>query len=160
MFFIWQFCYVAIFSRLWAVSLNVHWELWTTILWDKSHTEISTSYRSVGDYGIRRDRTHRDCINPQKSPAKFCATCPPPWKLKAQTSWANFILLLLSSCQEWFSRLLEGQPKLFFRCWLPFVPFSAKMIPHCFNDVEVQALGRFRPSIRPVATNGQVQKLD
>lgn len=25
-------------------------------------------------------------------------------------------------------------------CWLPFIPFSVKMILHCFNNVEVRAL--------------------
>ena len=45
--------------------------------------------------------------------------------------------------------------KLFFGCFLPFVPFSVKMIPRCFNNVEVWSLGRIHPSIRPVATDFQ-----
>ena len=39
-----------------------------------------------------------------------------------------------------------------FGCRQPFVSFSIKMIPHCFINVEVPALGRIHPPIRPVAT--------
>lgn len=52
------------------------------------------------------------------------------------------IHLLLSSLQEQFFRLLERHSKLFFRCWLPFVPFCVNIIPHFFNDFEVWTPGR------------------
>ena len=44
-------------------------------------------------------------------------------------------------------------PKLLFGCWLPFVLFSVKMIPHCCNNAEDWALGRIHHSIRPVAAD-------
>ena len=53
-----------------------------------------------------------------------------------------------------FPGFLDDILKLF-GCRLPFVPFSVKMIPHCFNNVEVLVLGRIHPYIRPVATDFQ-----
>lgn len=47
-----------------------------------------------------------------------------------------------SSLQEQLPRLLEGHPKLFRECWLSFVLFTVKMIPHCFSDTGVSGLVR------------------
>ena len=48
---------------------------------------------------------------------------------------------------------MKDTPKLFFGYWQPTVPFSVKMIPHCFNNAEFRVLGRIHPSIKPVAPN-------
>lgn len=62
------------------------------------------------------------------------------------TTWTLFLCLLVNSwcnLQELFSRLPNDIPKFFFNCWLPFVLFSVKKIPHCYNNADFQALGVF-----------------
>jgi len=70
----------------------------------------------------------------------------------SETSFLVFSVKVFRSSSLGF---LKDLPKLFFGCWLPIISFSVKMIPHCFNNVEVRALGRIHPSIKPVATDFQ-----
>jgi len=78
----------------------------------------------------------------------YSSTQPKP----TLTSYLFISLVVIRNSSPGF---LKDITKLFFGCWLLFVPFSVKMIPHCFNYLEVRALGRIHPSIRPVATDFQ-----
>ena len=72
-----------------------------------------------------------------------------------EPSKTSLLVISQSSLRENFSRLLKDIPKLFFGCWLPFVWFSVKMIPHCLSNVNVRSLGRIHHSLKLVATDFQ-----
>ena len=59
-----------------------------------------------------------------------------------------FLLFLQVVFRNISPAFLKDIPKLFFGCWLPFVSSSV-----CFNNVEIQALGRIHHSIGLVATD-------
>lgn len=61
--------------------------------------------------------------------------------LKAGCFNLNYMKIKEQTYKEYTAKVCKT-PKLFSGFWLPFAQFFVKMSPHCFNNMEVQALRR------------------